>query len=48
MDFPMVKLRKGPKTYAAGESVMLALDITANRDPGTGILYSLSIFSYLP
>jgi hypothetical protein len=47
-DFPMLKLRKGDKTYAANSSVMLAADLPANRDPGTGILYSMSQFSYLP
>lgn len=48
MDFPMLKLRKGDKTYAANSSVMLAADLPANRDPNTGILYSLSQFAYLP
>ncbi len=48
MSFAMVKLRKGDKTYAAGTSVMLAGEMPANRDPSTGLLYSLSKFSYLP
>ncbi len=48
MSFAMVKLRKGDKTYAAGTSVMLAGEMPANRDPSTGLLYSMSKFSYLP
>ncbi len=48
LDFPMLKLRKGDKTYAANSAVMLAADLPANRDPNTGILYSLSQFAYLP
>jgi len=48
MSFPMVKLRKGDKAYAAGTSVMLAGELPANRDPATGLLYVLSKFSYLP
>lgn len=48
LDYPMLKLRKGDKTYAANSAVMLAADLPANRDPTTGILYSLSQFAYLP
>jgi hypothetical protein len=46
--FPMVKPRKGDKTYAAGDSVKIACDVPANRDPGTGVLWTMTQFAYLP
>ena len=48
MDYPMVKPRKGDKTYQAGDCVMLNADVPANRDPSTGLLHSMTQFAYLP
>lgn len=46
--FPMTKIRKPKKAYKKGTNVTLNLDVRPNRDPATGILYSLSQFAYLP
>lgn len=46
--FPMVKPRKGDKTYQAGDSVKIACDVPANRDPNTGVLWCMTQFAYLP
>jgi len=46
--FPLVKLRKPKKTYAAHTSVMIANDVGTFRDPATGLMQTLSEFAYLP
>lgn len=46
--FPLVKLRKPQKAYAAHTAVMLSNDIAGVRDPATGLLQVLSEFAYLP
>ena len=46
--YPMVKVRKGDKTYPAGNAVMQNCDLVMNRDPATGLLWTCSLFSYLP
>lgn len=48
LNFPMGKLSKADKTYAASKSAMQKLTFTANRDPATGLLYSMTQFPYLP
>ncbi len=48
LDFPLVKIRKRDKTYAAGSAVMQACDLVFDRDPTTGVLWACSLFSYLP
>jgi len=48
LHFPMVKIRKGEKTYPAGNAVMQSCDLRMNRDPATGLLWTCSLFSYLP
>jgi len=45
---PRVKLTKPAKTYAEHTSVMIANDVSAVRDPATGLLQVLSEFAYLP
>lgn len=47
-DMPAVSLRRGSKSYAANEAVMVSLESPAFRDPATNIVASLSVFGYFP
>ena len=48
LGFPMGKLTKPAKTYAAATPVMQKFTFTANRDPATGLAWTMSQFAYLP
>jgi hypothetical protein len=46
--FPVVKLRKPSKAYAQHTAVMISNDLKGVRDISTGLLQTISEFSYLP
>lgn len=48
MFFPVVKLRKPSKAYAQHTAVMISNDLTAVRDPATGLLQTMTEYAYLP
>lgn len=48
LSFPMGKLSKPDKSYASATPVMQKVTFTADRDPATGLLYSMTRFAYLP